>query len=180
MILEIEKALNCLNNEGILIYPSDTIWAIGCDATNLKAINKIYKIKKRNRSKPFICLMNDLKMSDKYVKNTNEIKNYLKNKTSPTTVIYDQVKNLNTFPESVAIRISKDEFCSELIRKFNKPIISTSVNISGEQIPFFFNDIKKEILDQVDYIVNLRLNHKLEKPSTIIKFENDKIITLRS
>lgn len=180
MILEIAKALNCLNNEGILIYPSDTIWAIGCDATNLKAINKIYKIKKRNRSKPFICLMNDLKMSDKYVKNTNTIKNYLKNKISPTTVIYDQVKNLDTFPESVAIRIPKDEFCSELIRKFNKPIISTSVNISGEQIPLFFNDIKKEILDQVDYIVNLRLNHKLEKPSTIIKVENDKIITLRS
>jgi|TARA_B110000208_G_C11691079_1_gene402277 L-threonylcarbamoyladenylate synthase len=124
--------------------------------------------------------MNDLKMSDKYVKNTNTIKNYLKNKTSPTTVIYDQVKNLDTFPESVAIRIPKDEFCSELIRKFNKPIISTSVNISGEQIPLFFNDIKKEILDQVDYIVNLRLNHKLEKPSTIIKVENDKIITLRS
>ncbi len=63
MILEIAKALNCLNNEGILIYPSDTIWAIGCDATNLKAINKIYKIKKRNRSKPLICLMNDIKIS---------------------------------------------------------------------------------------------------------------------
>ncbi len=100
MILEIEKALNCLNKGGILIYPSDTIWAIGCDATNLKAINKIYKIKKRNRSKPFICLMNDLKMSDKYVKNTNEIKNYLKNKTTPTTVIYDQVKKYEEMHEA--------------------------------------------------------------------------------
>ena len=180
MILEIEKALNCLNKGGILIYPSDTIWAIGCDATNKKAINIIYKIKKRNRSEPFICLMSNFKMCDRYVTTTNKIKNYLKNKNFPVSVIYQNVKNLSTFPKSIAIRIPKDEFCIELLRKLDKPIISTSVNISGEDFPLLFNDIKKEILDQVDYKVNLRLNQKLEKPSTIIKVENGKIITLRS
>lgn len=180
MILEIEKALECLNSGGILIYPSDTLWAIGCDATNTKAIDKIYKIKNRNRSMPFICLMNDFKMTNRYVKTSKEIKNYLKRSSNPTTVIYNDVKNLKAFPESIAIRIPKDKFCNNLIKKFDKPIISSSVNISGESFPFFFNDIKKEILDQADYKVSLRLNEKLDKPSIIIKMCDNSIITLRS
>ena len=180
MILETEKALECLNSGGILIYPSDTLWAIGCDATNTEAIDKIYKIKNRNRSMPFICLMNDFKMTNRYVKTSKEIKNYLKKSSNPTTVIYNDVKNLKAFPESIAIRIPKDKFCNNLIRKFDKPIISSSVNISGESFPFFFNDIKKEILDQADYKVSLRLNEKLDKPSIIIKMCDNSIITLRS
>lgn len=180
MILETEKALECLNSGGILIYPSDTLWAIGCDATNTKAIDKIYKIKNRNRSMPFICLMNDFKMTNRYVKTSKEIKNYLKRSSNPTTVIYNDVKNLKAFPESIAIRIPKDKFCNNLIKKFDKPIISSSVNISGESFPFFFNDIKKEILDQADYKVSLRLNEKLDKPSIIIKMCDNSIITLRS
>lgn len=180
MILEIEKALECLNSGGILIYPSDTLWAIGCDATNTEAIDKIYKIKNRNRSMPFICLMNDFKMTNRYVKTSKEIKNYLKRSSNPTTVIYNDVKNLKAFPESIAIRIPKDKFCNNLIKKFDKPIISSSVNISGESFPFFFNDIKKEILDQADYKVSLRLNEKLDKPSIIIKMCDNSIITLRS
>lgn len=180
MILETEKALECLNSGGILIYPSDTLWAIGCDATNTEAIDKIYKIKNRNRSMPFICLMNDFKMTNRYVKISKEIKNYLKRSSNPTTVIYNDVKNLKAFPESIAIRIPKDKFCNNLIKKFDKPIISSSVNISGESFPFFFNDIKKEILDQADYKVSLRLNEKLDKPSIIIKMCDNSIITLRS
>ena len=180
MILETEKALECLNSGGILIYPSDTLWAIGCDATNTEAIDKIYKIKNRNRSMPFICLMNDFKMTNRYVKTSKEIKNYLKRSSNPTTVIYNDVKNLKAFPESIAIRIPKDKFCNNLIKKFDKPIISSSVNISGESFPFFFNDIKKEILDQADYKVSLRLNEKLDKPSIIIKMYDNSIITLRS
>lgn len=180
MILETEKALECLNSGGILIYPSDTLWAIGCDATNTEAIDKIYKIKNRNRSMPFICLMNGFKMTNRYVKTSKEIKNYLKRSSNPTTVIYNDVKNLKAFPESIAIRIPKDKFCNNLIKKFDKPIISSSVNISGESFPFFFNDIKKEILDQADYKVSLRLNEKLDKPSIIIKMCDNSIITLRS
>ncbi|MBT3443301.1 MAG: translation factor Sua5 [Flavobacteriaceae bacterium] len=180
MILETEKALECLNSGGILIYPSDTLWAIGCDATNTEAIDKIYKIKNRNRSMPFICLMNDFKMTNRYVKTSKEIKNYLKRSSNPTTVIYNDVKNLKAFHESIAIRIPKDKFCNNLIKKFDKPIISSSVNISGESFPFFFNDIKKEILDQADYKVSLRLNEKLDKPSIIIKMCDNSIITLRS
>ena len=180
MILETEKALECLNSGGILIYPSDTLWAIGCDATNTEAIDKIYKIKNRNRLMPFICLMNDFKMTNRYVKTSKEIKNYLKRSSNPTTVIYNDVKNLKAFPKSIAIRIPKDKFCNNLIKKFDKPIISSSVNISGESFPFFFNDIKKEILDQADYKVSLRLNEKLDKPSIIIKMCDNSIITLRS
>ena len=180
MILETEKALECLNSGGILIYPSDTLWAIGCDATNTEAIDKIYKIKNRNRSMPFICLMNDFKMTNRYVKTSKEIKNYLKRSSNPTTVIYNDVKNLKAVPESIAIRIPKDKFCNNLIKKFDKPIISSSVNISGESFPFFFNEIKKEILDQADYKVSLRLNEKLDKPSKIIKMCDNSIITLRS
>lgn len=180
MILETEKALECLNSGGILIYPSDTLWAIGCDATNTEAIDKIYKIKNRDRSMPFICLMNNFKMTNRYVKTSKEIKNYLKKSSNPTTVIYNDVKNLKAFPESIAIRIPKDKFCNNLIKNFDKPIISSSVNISGESFPFFFNDIKKEILDQADYKVSLRLNEKLDKPSIIIKMCDNSIITLRS
>jgi len=129
---------------------------------------------------PFICLMNDFKMTNRYVKTSKEIKNYLKRSSNPTTVIYNDVKNLKAFPESIAIRIPKDKFCNNLIKKFDKPIISSSVNISGESFPFFFNDIKKEILDQADYKVSLRLNEKLDKPSIIIKMCDNSIITLRS
>lgn len=124
--------------------------------------------------------MNDFKMTNRYVKTSKEIKNYLKRSSNPTTVIYNDVKNLKAFPESIAIRIPKDKFCNNLIKKFDKPIISSSVNISGESFPFFFNDIKKEILDQADYKVSLRLNEKLDKPSIIIKMCDNSIITLRS
>ena len=177
---EISKAVECLENGGIIIYPSDTIWALGCDATNSRAIKRIFKIKKRKSTLPLICLMNDYQMLNKYVNVTEEIKAFLHIQKKPTTIIYKMVKKFSFYNESVAIRIPKDKFCQNLLSEFNKPITSTSVNISGDKFPECFNEIKDEILNQIDYSVNLKRNLKLKKPSQIIKIEGDSFITLRS
>ena len=180
MILEIEKAVKTLKSGGIIIYPSDTIWAIGCDATNQNTINKIYKIKNRSKSNPFICLMRDYEMINKYCYINNSIIDILEIQKTPTTIIFEKVKNLNTFPNTIGIRIPKDSFCSDLLKKFKKPIISTSVNISGKKFPNYFKDISESILNQVDFAVNLRREEKLDTASKIIKIKNNKIITIRS
>jgi L-threonylcarbamoyladenylate synthase len=181
MVLEIKKAVKCLDNGGIILYPSDTLWAIGCDATNQSSIDKIYKIKKRNKSMPFICLMNNYKMVEKYTNINQSTRDIINSQKGPTTVIYDKVKNLETFSKSIGIRIPSDIFCQNLLNAFEKPIISTSVNISGDSYPFYFKEINKVILDQVDYKVNLYLDKKLDKASRIIKIrEDNSIIIIRS
>ena len=181
MVLEIEKAIKTLEKGGVIIYPSDTIWALGCDATNQNAINKIYKIKNRNKSIPFICLMRDYKMIQKYASINKSIINILKKFKEPTTVVYDKAQNLKTYSDSIGIRIPKESFCNNLLNKFKKPIISTSANKSGDVFPIYFKDINSSILEQVDFTVNLRTNEKLDKASKIIRILKDNsIITLRS
>ena len=176
---EISKAIEHLNNGGIILYPCDTIWGIGCDATNQKAIDKIYYIKKRKPTSPLICLMSDFKMVEKYLSISSKIKSFMKNQKRPTTVVFEKVKNLETYKNSIAVRIPNDQFCFGLISKFGKPITSTSVNFSGKKYPEYFKDIDQEILNQIDYAVNLRRNEKLINPSKIIKIKNNSIITLR-
>ena len=176
---EISKAIEHLNNGGVILYPSDTIWGMGCDATNQKAIDKIYAIKKRKPTSPLICLMSDLKMVEKYLSISSEIKSFIDNQKSPTTVVFNKVKNMETYKNSIAIRIPNDEFCFNLISKFRKPITSTSVNFSGKNYPEYFKDIDNGILNQIDYAVNLRRNEKLKNPSKIVKIEDGSIITLR-
>ena len=176
----IEEAVNTIKKGGVILYPTDTIWGLGCDATNPIAIKKVYEIKQREESKALITLVSDKKMLYKY---TNYIPNFnLTNK--PTTIIYPNVVGLskNLLPEdgSAAIRIPKDLFCIQLIQKFGKAIVSTSANISGKESPKQFLDISNHIKNNVDYIVNLRKNEKMEKPSSIIKLEeNGKIKKLR-
>ena len=178
MFLEIKKTVNSLNNGGVIIYPSDTIWAIGCDATNQDAINKIYNIKKRDRTIPFICLVSDFEMLDQFVETNTKIKNIIESQVGPTTVIFKKTKNFETFPNSVGIRIPEDSFCKKLIKHFKKPIISTSANISGEDFPFFYKDINNSILDAVNYKVKLKLTKKMDIPSKIIKIEDNYDVTL--
>lgn len=177
---EISKAVECLKKGGIIIYPSDTIWALGCDATNSKAISKIFKIKKRDSTLPLICLMNNYQMLNKYVDISDKTKDFLQLQNKPTTIIYNKIKKFSVYKETVAVRIPNDQFCLKLISEFNKPITSTSVNISGDNFPEFFNEIKDEILNQIDYSVNLKRNEKLKTPSQIIKIDGDSFITLRS
>ena len=177
MQTEINKALATLKQGGIILYPSDTIWGIGCDATNTKAIAKIFKLKKRVDSKALISLV----ASKQQLKSITETIPDLDITSNPTTIIYPNVKglaqNLLSENSSAAIRIVKDEFCQKLILSFGKAIVSTSANISGEIAPKQFSEISGEIKKNVDYIVNLRLNELMSTPSSILMINEDTSIT---
>jgi L-threonylcarbamoyladenylate synthase len=172
---EIQNALNVLRSGGIILYPTDTIWGLGCDATNEEAVKKIYAIKRRDDTKSMIILLdNDAKLPS-YVRQVPEQAwDLIEFSEKPLTIIYPEAKNLakNIIAEdgSIGIRVTKDEFCKRLIEKFRKPIVSTSANISGENPPANFSQISDEIKTGVDYIVALRQDEKkTAQPSTIIK-----------
>ena len=180
---EIENALAVLKRGGVILYPTDTVWGIGCDATNAEAIDKVYKIKKRAESKALICLVSDFKMLNQYVQEVPEVAyDILKYAVKPTTVIYDDpirvAENLIAEDNSLGIRVVQDDFCKTLIRKLKRPLVSTSANISGEKTPATFKEISPLILEGVDYVVNLYRNNKPAKPSSIIKLKNNGAVTI--
>ncbi|MDR6301432.1 L-threonylcarbamoyladenylate synthase [Mesonia maritima] len=175
---EINNALTTLKKGGLILYPTDTVWGIGCDATNADAIDKIFALKKRAESKSMICLVSDFKMLNQYIEEIPEVAyDILKYAAKPTTIIYDNpirvAENLIAEDDTLAIRVTKDKFCNQLLRKFKKPIVSTSANISGKPTPQSFQQISPEILKGVDYVVNLQPSKKSAKPSTIIKLGLD-------
>lgn len=175
---EIDNALLILKKGGLILYPTDTIWGIGCDATNPDAVDKVFQLKKRSDEKSLICLVNDFKMLNEYVENVPEVAyDILKYAKKPTTIIYDDpirvAENIIAKDNSLAIRVTKDEFCKKLIQKFRRPLVSTSANISGEKNPQSFAEIDPLILEGVDYVVNLQHEKKSGKPSAIIKLKND-------
>ncbi len=179
-----DKAIEILRNGGVILYPSDTIWGIGCDATNPEAVDKLLKLKQIASSKSLITLLDsDIKLN-RFVKQIPEIAwDIVEFADKPTTIIYPEGYNLahNVMAEdkSVGVRIVKEGFCHDLIRKFGKPLVSTSANISKKPTPLSFKDIDKLILDGVDYIVNLPSNVKLKtKASTIMKIDMDGTFTL--
>ncbi|PQJ23149.1 threonylcarbamoyl-AMP synthase [Tenacibaculum sp. SG-28] len=164
--------------------PTDTVWGIGCDATNIAAVNKVYEIKKRAESKSLIILVDSLAMLSKYIPYIpKKVEVLLKESRTPTTIIYTNPigfpENMVAKDNTIAIRIPEDEFCKNLIRKFGKPIVSTSANISGNPTPKSFTEIESAILQSVDYIVNLHREKVSEKSSTILKIDGDKIRVLR-
>lgn len=175
MIDDIKKALEVLKNGGIILYPTDTIWGIGCDATNETAVQRIYQIKKRADSKSMLVLMENPALLDRYVAEVPEIAwDLVEVATTPLTVIYPGAKNLakNLVAEdgSVGIRFTKEAFTSQLLQRFRRPIVSTSANVSGEKSPTVFAEISEEIKNQVDYIVEYRQNDNTPaQPSSIIK-----------
>ena len=172
---EIKKAIEVMRNGGVILYPTDTIWGIGCDATNEEAVKKVYEIKKRADSKALICLVDSEAKIDFYVKDVPPVAwDLIELSTKPLTVIYDGARNLapNLLAEdgSVGIRVTNEEFSKQLCFRFRKAIVSTSANISGEPSPKSFTDISDEIKNAVDYIVGVRQNEKGgAKPSSIIK-----------
>ena len=174
---EIKNCVKVLTNGGIILYPTDTIWGIGCDATNEEAVKKIYELKKRSKSKALIILISEYaniyKLLDKLSPNAYD---YMNN-SEPTTVIFDNVKNISKHAiakdGSAAIRLANDIFCKKIINKLGKPIISTSANISGEKNPKSFAEINEYLKKNVDYIVNLRQEEIMETPSSIIKIYDD-------
>jgi L-threonylcarbamoyladenylate synthase len=174
---EVRKANEVLKRGGVILYPTDTIWGLGCDATRTKSVERILEIKRRPENKGFIILLDHYERLYDYVIKVPEITADLINSyDQPLTVIYPDAKNLArqlVHPDgSIAVRIVRDEFCQKLISLFNKPIVSTSANISGMPSPLFFTRIHKDIIDRVDYVVNL-YQHRIDqvKPSTIIKFD---------
>jgi L-threonylcarbamoyladenylate synthase len=179
------NTIDVLNKKGIILYPTDTIWGIGCDATNDDAIKKISEIKSRATSKSYIILVDSFKMLENYVTEIPEIvKIYLKNNQQPTTVIYENPKQLSKHvianDDTVAIRIVKHGFCKDLITTFGKPIVSTSANTSKQPTPTSFSDIEKIILENVDFIVPLQSELDTKKTSSIVKVVNDEIKIIRA
>lgn len=172
---DIEKSVLALKEGGAILYPTDTIWGIGCDATNASAIEKVFSIKKRPEQKSLIILLDEVDNLYDYVDQIPEHAfNLIEFSENPLTIIYPKAINLakNVIAEdgSIAIRITKDEFCRELIRKSRKPLVSTSANVSGESAPKNFSEIADEIKSAVDYVVQHRQKeNQINKPSTIIR-----------
>lgn len=166
---EIKKTLHVLNDGGTILYPSDTIWGIGCDATNHNAVGKIFQLKNRVESKSMIVLVANELMLEKF---TNFRYN-LSHSDHPITYILPQAtglaKGLIANDGTAAFRIPKDEFCIRLITMFGKPIVSTSANKSGSSFPKQFAEIKEELIMGVDYVVNLKRTEIMNKPSEIIQ-----------
>jgi len=172
---EIKKAIEILNKGGVILYPTDTIWGLGCDATNEAAVKKIYEIKNRQDAKSMLILLDTENRLQSYVETIPEMAWQLIDvAVEPLTIIYPKGINLATNlladDKSIGIRITKDDFCKNLISRFKKPIVSTSANISGEKSPANYSEISENIKQSVDYIINLRQTEKTKsKSSSIIK-----------
>ena len=184
MLSQISTANQFLNKGKIILYPTDTIWGLGCDATNTKSVAKIYQLKNRVESKSLIVLVSSLHMLKKYVSVPQKAIEILQNAKKPTTIIYQNpkgfAKNTIASDSTIAIRIIEDDFCRKLIKRFGRPIVSTSANISGEDTPKSFSEISTTILDSVDYIVDLQQYSMNTKSSTIIKIDGDTIQVIRA
>ena len=162
---ELDQALLSLKKGGTLLYPTDTVYGIGCDATNYDAVKKLYDLKHRDDKKSMICLVSDFKMLQQYIEEIPEVAyDILKHANKPTTIIYDKplqvAENLIGEDNSLAVRIVHKGFAHNLIRKLKKPLVSTSANISGNPSPKSFKEIDQAILKGVDYVVNLPNENK--------------------
>jgi len=175
---EIHNAYEIIKEGGIILYPTDTVWGIGCDATNAEAVAKIYKLKQREETKSMIVLMNGEKMMYNVFKDIPEVAwQILDFSENPTTLILDNPRNvapnLIAPDKTLGIRIVKQPFCFKLMERMKKPLVSTSANISGQPAPKSFKEISLEIIKGVDYVVNSPLEKMTGKPSAIIKLTSD-------
>lgn len=185
MHTQIKIAQKTLMENKIILYPTDTVWGIGCDATSETAVDSIFKVKQRSESKSLIILVDGIEMLKKYIPVVSaQVLNLLSSTQNPTTIIYSNpkglAKNVVAKDKTVAIRIPQNDFCKQLITSFGKPIVSTSANVSGNSTPKSFKEIDSVILDSVDYVVNLYREVINDKSSTILKVgDNGEIIVLR-
>lgn len=181
---DIKKAIETMRNGGVILYPTDTVWGIGCDATNAEAVAKVYRIKKRDDSKALICLVDSDSRVQRYVRNVPNVAwDLMDLSEKPTTLILDDAVNLapNLVADdgSIAMRITREAFSKELCFRFQKPIVSTSANISGEPAAQNYCDISPELLEAVDYVCwTRRQEHKPHTPSSIIKLTKDGVVTI--
>ena len=176
---DIVQCLKVLSDGGLILYPTDTVWGIGCDATNAEAVKRVYQLKQREDSKALIVLIDSSDHLDHYVVDVPMIARELIDvAVKPLTIIYEGAYNLapNVLGEedSVGIRIPNDEFCHRLCERFGKPIVSTSANVSGEPTAKTFDDISPAIVQGVDYAVEYRRSDKTpHQPSNIILLSRD-------
>lgn len=175
---EVHNAFEVIQQGGLILYPTDTVWGIGCDATNAEAVAKIYALKQREESKSMICLMNSEKMMYNVFKDIPETAwQIIDLSEKPTTLILDKPRNVapNIISEdnTLGVRIVKVPFCFKLMERMKKPLVSTSANISGAPTPMTFKEISPEIIKGVDYVVNLDREKPSGRPSTIIKLTLD-------
>ena len=172
---DIENALKVLKEGGLILYPTDTIWGIGCDATNEEAVAKVYDLKKRSDTKSMLVLLDSENRLNYYLKEVPEIAwDLIEVSDKPLTIIYPGARNLAgnlvAIDSSIGIRITREEFSQALIRKFGKAIVSTSANVSGKKSPSTFSDVDPEILEGVDYVVRYRQDDlQKRQPSGIIR-----------
>ena len=176
------KIIQMLKAGGLVLSPTDTIWGILCDASNPRAVEKVYDLKKRIDSKAMVCIVSDIEMLTRHIGELPQKLDHYINDQRPTTVIYNNPKELAqnaiTQENTVAIRIVSHHFCTPLIREFGKPLISTSANISGAPHPQKFADIDQEIISGVDHIVEIDKNKVNAQPSRILKIEPSGEISL--
>jgi L-threonylcarbamoyladenylate synthase len=172
---DLDQALAVLKSGGIILYPTDTVWGLGCDATNELAVEKINQIKGRTADKSFIILLDTDSKIPSYVTEVPEVAyDLIEYAENPLTIVFSNAKNLakNVINQdgTIGIRVVKHDFCGALLQRFRKPIVSTSANLSGQPTPQFFDEISEEIKDKVDYVISLEQESRSpKKPSTIIK-----------
>ncbi len=181
---EINKAVDILRKGKVLLYPTDTVWGIGCDATQVKAVQKVYKIKNRTNEKSAIVLIDNVKKIAQYVKEVPSVAyDLIEQSPVPLTIIFNGGKNVakNVLAKdgTIAIRVVKGDFCVKMLQRFGKPVVSTSANFTGEPTPLVFNDINDTIKKNVDYIVAVHRDRiRTTKASTIIKLKLNNSFTI--
>lgn len=180
----LDKALEVLKNGGIILYPTDTIWGIGCDATNTEAVKRIFELKQREDAKAMLMLVGSEGQLQQFVKEVPDVAwQLIDSAVNPLTIIYDEPINISPAllaeDGSAGFRITNEYFSRSLCQRLRRPLVSTSANISGKPAPKSFADIDKEILDGVDYVVEVRRDEKREAaPSNIIKIGNDSVVKI--
>lgn len=181
---DLKKAIDCMRSGGIILYPTDTVWGIGCDARNSEAIKKIFALKKRSESQSLLVLVNNFKEVEQLTDEIPEIAyELIEAAVNPITIIYDSASGVA--PELIApdgslgIRVTHEKFSNELCKRFKGPVVSTSANVHGEKTPTTFREISSKIIEGVDYVVRYRKDDSKEaSPSNIIKLEKNGVIKL--
>lgn len=179
----IQQTISALRAGKTILYPTDTVWGLGCDALSPSAVSEVFRLKKRPAKKSLILLVSSVEMLKEYVSPSAEIRQFLQAQTRPTTVVYSAPKGLPpevvSAENTVAIRVVQTGFCTELIRQFGRAIVSTSANISGEPTPADFSQISAEIKKNVGYVVDYQQEESAGHPSQLVALQGGKIIFLR-
>lgn len=181
---DLRECLKVLKEGGVILYPTDTVWGLGCDPASPGAVKKIFGIKSRSHDKSLIILVNGIQMLERYVSEVPEIVYQLTEVSDdPLTIIYPRGKNLAggvcADDGTVAIRICNDDFCNELITRFRKPVVSTSANPSGKPAPANFSEIERSVIDAADYTVKYRRDDKKRySASPVIKVERNGVFSI--